>query len=124
MADQLSLGMSQKVVICCALLHEPEVLLLDEPLAGLDPRGIRTLYQTLRRRASTGASIVLSTHLLAQIGNLCDRFLILKNGQRIVYGSETDIRASLPALERDASLEEIFFEATEGGADPSLDTTG
>jgi ABC-2 type transport system ATP-binding protein len=124
MADQLSLGMSQKVVICCALLHEPEVLLLDEPLAGLDPRGIRTLHQTLKRQAGTGASIVLSTHLLAQIGNLCDRFLILKDGRRIVYGSKADIRASLPALEGDASLEEIFFEATEGGADPSLDPAG
>ncbi len=124
MADQLSLGMSQKVVICCALLHEPDVLLLDEPLTGLDPRGIRTLYRALEQRAGNGASIVLSTHLLGQIGDLCDRFLILKEGQRIVYGSRTDIRTSLPMLEGDASLEEIFFEATEGGAAASFDGTG
>lgn len=114
LADQLSLGMSQKVVMCCALLHDPEVLLLDEPLTGLDPRGIRTLYGALGRRAQAGASVVLSTHLLGQIGNLCDRFLILKEGRRLVYGSQEDLRGSLPALERDASLEEIFFEATEG----------
>jgi len=114
LADELSLGMSQKVVMCCALLHDPEVLLLDEPLTGLDPRGIRTLYRALGRRAQAGASAVLSTHLLAQIGDLCDRFLILKEGRRLVYGSRVDLRASLPTLEADASLEEIFFEATEG----------
>jgi len=114
LADELSLGMSQKVVMCCALLHEPEVLLLDEPLTGLDPRGIRTLYRALTRRAEAGAAIVLSTHLLAQIGDLCDRFLILKEGRRLVYGSRADLRTSLPALHADASLEEIFFEATEG----------
>jgi len=124
MADQLSLGMSQKVVMCCAMLHEPKVLLVDEPFTGLDPRGIRTLYRALERRARGGAAVLLSTHLLGQIGDLCDRFLILKDGQRIVYGSRTDIRASLPTLKRDASLEEIFFEATEGGTDPSLDTAG
>jgi ABC-2 type transport system ATP-binding protein len=118
LADQLSLGMSQKVVMCCALLHEPEVLLLDEPLTGLDPRGIRTLYGSLRRRAQAGASVVLSTHLLGQIGNLCDRFLILKQGRRLVYGSQADLRISLPALHGDASLEEIFFEATEGDGGP------
>ncbi|MBW2294741.1 MAG: ABC transporter ATP-binding protein [Deltaproteobacteria bacterium] len=124
MADQLSLGMSQKVVMCCALLHEPDVLLLDEPLTGLDPRGIRTLYRALEQRASNGASIVLSTHLLGQIGDLCDRFLILKEGRRIAYGSRADIHTSLPSLEGAASLEEIYFEATEGGAGTSLEETG
>lgn len=118
MADQLSLGMRQKAVTCCALLHDPEVLLLDEPLTGLDPRGIRTLYRALGRRAQAGASVVLSTHLLGQIGDLCDRFLILKEGRRLVYGSQEDLRRRLPALEGDASLEEIFFEATEGNGGP------
>jgi ABC-2 type transport system ATP-binding protein len=124
MADQLSLGMCQKVVMCCALLHEPDVLLLDEPLTGLDPRGIRTLYSALRQRADNGASIVLSTHLLGQIGELCDRFLILKEGQRIAYGSRADLHTSLPTLVGDASLEEIFFEATEGRAGAGLEDTG
>jgi ABC-2 type transport system ATP-binding protein len=121
MADQLSLGMRQKVVMCCALLHEPKVMLLDEPLTGLDPRGIRTLYRALEQRASMGASIVLSTHLLGQIGDLCDRFLILKEGRRIAYGTSEDIHTSLPTLEGTASLEEIFFEATEGGAGTGQD---
>ena len=123
-ADQLSLGMSQKVVVCCALLHQPAVLLLDEPLTGLDPRGIRTLYRALRARAAAGASVVLSTHLLGQIGDLCDRFLILKSGRRVLYGSQADIQASLPTLAGDASLEEIFFEATEGEADARLRASG
>jgi len=121
MADQLSLGMRQKVVMCCALLHDPDVLLLDEPLTGLDPRGIRTLYRALEQRASKGASIVLSTHLLGQIGELCDQFLILKEGRRIAYGSRSDIHTSLPTLDDAASLEEIFFEATEGETDASLE---
>jgi len=115
MADELSLGMSQKVVMCCAMLHAPTVVLLDEPLTGLDPRGIRTLYDALRALAEDGASIVLSTHLLGQIEDLCDRFLILAGGERVVYGSRDDLQRSLTRLEADASLEEIFFEATEGG---------
>lgn len=124
MADQLSLGMRQKVVMCCALLHDPDVLLLDEPLTGLDPRGIRTLYRALEQRASKGASIVLSTHLLGQIGELCDQFLILKEGRRIAYGSRSEIHTSLPTLDDAASLEEIFFEATEGETDASLERAG
>lgn len=115
MADQLSLGMSQKVMMCCALLHHPQVLLLDEPLTGLDPRGIRTLFSALQKCAANGASVMLSTHLLGQIGDLCDRLLIVKSGRRLFDGTKADIQARLPLLKEDASLEEIFFHATEGG---------
>lgn len=113
LADELSHGMRQKVSVCCAFLHEPLALLLDEPLTGLDPRGIRTLYNGLLRRAESGAAIILSTHLLGQIESLCNRFLILRRGRRLFYGSKQDIRAELPTLQDNASLEEIFFEATE-----------
>ncbi|MEW6746908.1 MAG: ABC transporter ATP-binding protein [Planctomycetota bacterium] len=116
MADELSHGMRQKVVVACALLHEPRALLLDEPLTGLDPRGIRTLYTALRHRAEAGAAIIISSHLLGQIERLCTRFLILRSGQQLFYGSKEEIRARLPALREDATLEEIFFEATEGNA--------
>jgi ABC-2 type transport system ATP-binding protein len=113
LAEELSRGMRQKVCVACALLHEPLVLLLDEPLTGLDPRGIRTLYAALRRRAAEGAAIVVSSHLLAQIEALCTRFLLLREGRLLLDGSKREIARRLPALRDDVSLEEIFFEATE-----------
>ena len=113
MADELSRGMRQKTALACALLHEPQALLMDEPLTGLDPRGIRTLYATLRRRAQAGAAIVLSTHLLAQIETLCTTLLILRRGRRVLGGTMAQIRAELPALSRDASLEDVFFHAVD-----------
>lgn len=113
LADELSHGMRQKVVLCCAFLHEPVALLLDEPLTGLDPRGIRTLYNALLLRARNGAAIMLSTHLLGQIEGICNRFMILRRGRRLFYGSKAEIRAELPSLKENASLEEIFFVATE-----------
>ena len=116
LAEELSRGMRQKVAVACALLHEPSALLLDEPLTGLDPRGIRTLYDALRRRAAEGAGVLLSSHLLGQIEGLCTRFLIVGEGRRLFLGSKQEIRAELGELREEASLEEIFFQATEGGA--------
>ena len=114
LADELSRGMRQKLCVACALLHEPLALLLDEPLTGLDPRGIRTLYAALRRRAAAGAAVVVSSHLLAQIEALCTRFLVLREGRLLLDGSKQELAARLPALRGEVSLEEIFFEATEG----------
>ena len=113
LADELSRGMRQKLCVACALLHEPGALLLDEPLTGLDPRGMRTLFAALRRRAAEGAAVVVSSHLLAQIEALCTRFLVLREGRLLFDGSKQQIAARLPALRGDASLEELFFEATE-----------
>jgi len=112
-ADELSRGMRQKVAIACALLHDPKAILLDEPLTGLDPKAIRNLYAALNQRAAGDAAILLSSHLLSQIEKLCTKFLILREGCRVAYGSMDEIRSQLPALQKDASLEEIFFKATE-----------
>ena len=114
MGDELSRGMRQKVAIACALLHEPRALLLDEPLTGLDPRGIRTLFDAVKKRADEGTAVILSSHLLGQIENLCTRFLIISQGVSLFSGSKEDMRLRLPSLGKDASLEEIFFEVTEG----------
>ncbi|MCE9638489.1 MAG: ABC transporter ATP-binding protein [Planctomycetes bacterium] len=122
LASELSRGMRQKVAIACALLHEPTLLMLDEPLTGLDPRGIRTLYSTLRRRAESGAAVVVSSHLLGQIEGLCSRFLILATGRKLFDGTKDGIRGQLGSLHADATLEEIFFQATEGSVPAPVST--
>jgi ABC-2 type transport system ATP-binding protein len=113
LGDELSRGMRQKVAVACALLHDPKVLLLDEPLTGLDPRGIRTLYDAVRRSAAAGAAVILSSHLLGQLEQLCTRFLIVANGAMLYDGSKDEIRAMHPSLPDGATLEDIFFHATE-----------
>lgn len=117
-SEELSRGMRQKVAIACAFLHQPKALLLDEPLTGLDPRGIRTLYAMLRREAAAGAAILLSSHLLGQIEELCGKFLILRSGQLLFQGTKAEIQTQLHLLKGDATLEDIFFQATEGGLPP------
>ena len=117
LATELSRGMRQKVALACALLHDPLVLLLDEPLAGLDPRGIRSFFAAVEGRAQRGAAVILSSHLLGQIEDLCTRFLIVHEGELLFEGSKAEIAAQLPSLRGDASLEEIFFEATEVALD-------
>ena len=116
-ASELSRGMRQKLSIAAALLHDPAALLLDEPLSGLDPRGIRSFYATVAKRAQAGAAVVLSSHWLGQIESFCTRFLILHEGRCLLRGSKSEIAAQLPALRADASLEEIFFAATTPGTD-------
>ncbi len=113
LADELSRGMRQKTAVCTALLHDPSVLMLDEPLTGLDPRAIRTLYSAIRDAAAGGAAVLMSSHLLDQIEGLCSGFVILREGRLVVAGTPDEIRAGLPELREDASLEEIFFSVTE-----------
>jgi ABC-2 type transport system ATP-binding protein len=113
MAQELSRGMRQKVAICCAYLHDPKAILFDEPLTGLDPHAIRALKGTIADRAVRGAAIVVSSHLLALVEDLCTHLLILNRGQRLFYGSLDDARAHYADLQGNASLEEVFFRATE-----------
>ncbi|MEP7325768.1 MAG: ABC transporter ATP-binding protein, partial [Gemmatimonadota bacterium] len=83
---ELSRGMRQKLAIACGLLHEPRVLLFDEPLTGLDPVGIRRTKDTILRRAREGAAVVLSSHLLHLVEELCTGVLIIGRGRRLAYG--------------------------------------
>jgi ABC-2 type transport system ATP-binding protein len=114
LADELSRGMRQKTAVCAAFLHAPSALMLDEPLTGLDPRAIRSLYGAIRDTAAEGAAVLLSSHLLGQIEGLCTSFVIVREGRLVVAGTRDEIRAGMPELRADASLEEIFFSATEG----------
>ncbi len=112
-AQQLSRGMRQKVAISCGYLHSPRAILFDEPLTGLDPRAIRTLTDTVRARAADGAAVIISSHLLALVQDLCSLLLILKQGKCLFFGPIQEARTRFEDLSSDASLEEVFFRATE-----------
>jgi ABC-2 type transport system ATP-binding protein len=111
-ASSLSRGMVQKLSLACAFLREPRVVILDEPLTGLDPRGIRNIKQSIRRRAEQGTAFLLSSHLLVLVEALCDRVLILNRGRKVAFGSLEEIRGRA-TLHDQASLEEVFFAVTE-----------
>jgi ABC-2 type transport system ATP-binding protein len=113
-AIELSRGMRQKVAICCAYLHEPELLMLDEPLTGLDPRGIRTMRDTIVERAARGTAVIVSSHLLQLVEGLCTKLLILHKGRQLFFGDFGQARVAFAGTATDASLEDVFFRATEG----------
>jgi ABC-2 type transport system ATP-binding protein len=112
-ARELSRGMRQKTAICCAYLHRPTVILFDEPLTGLDPRGIRTLKDSIRQQAAGGAAVVISSHLLSLVEDLCTDLLIVHHGRRLFHGTLEAARSEYPGLEGESSLEALFFKATE-----------
>jgi len=114
LASELSRGMRQKLAICCAYLHQPKALLFDEPLTGLDPHGIRTMKESVRQRASSGAAVVVSSHLLALVEDVCTHLLILHRGRSLFFGGVEEAKAAFSNVSENASLEEVFFRATEG----------
>jgi ABC-2 type transport system ATP-binding protein len=113
MAQELSRGMRQKVAICCAYLHQPRAILFDEPLTGLDPYAIRTLKASIGRRAAAGAAVVVSSHLLSLVEDLCTHLLILDKGRSLFSGTLDEARSRYADLQGQASLEDVFFRATE-----------
>jgi ABC-2 type transport system ATP-binding protein len=108
---ELSRGMRQKLAIACALLHDPRVLLLDEPLTGLDPAGIRRMKATIRDRARAGNAVVLSSHLLHLVEELCTRLLVVHRGRAVAHGTMEEIVAARPEL-AGLSLEDVFVALT------------
>ncbi len=111
LGSELSRGMRQKLAFCQAWLAEPAVVLLDEPLSGLDPRGIRSAKEAIRELAAAGAAVLLSSHQLELVEALATRLLILDRGRRVFDGTLADARALLVP---GGSLEDIFLAATEG----------
>jgi ABC-2 type transport system ATP-binding protein len=105
--ESYSQGMRQKVAVAAAVLHDPPLLMLDEPLIGLDPLAARELKDLLRERADAGYGVLVSTHLLDVAERLCDRVTILHHGRRLAEGSLAALRG-----ESEATLEDVFLALT------------
>lgn len=108
---ELSRGMRQKLAIACGLLHDPSVLILDEPLTGLDPGGMRRMRETISSRAANGASVILSSHLLNLVEELCTKLLVVRKGEAVAFGTIAEIIAAHPDL-AGRSLEDVFLALT------------
>lgn len=109
-ADQLiesySHGMKQRITLASALLHDPRLLIVDEPMVGLDPRGTRQIKETFRRLAGEGRTVFLSTHTLAVAAEVCDRIAIIHHGRIQVLGTQAEI------VPQGKTLEELFLDIT------------
>jgi ABC-2 type transport system ATP-binding protein len=119
---ELSRGMKQKLAIACGLLHRPTVLILDEPLTGLDPAGIRKMKATIAARAKDGAAVILSSHLLHLVEELCTRLLVIQRGKLMALGTIADIIADRPQL-AGRGLEDLFLALTGDGTPPAASDT-
>lgn len=118
---ELSRGMRQKVVIACGLVRDATTLLFDEPLTGLDPIGIRKMRETIQARARAGASILLSSHLLHLVEEVCSRVIIMDRGRKVADGAVSELAAHADLAEAGSSLEQIFLHVTGRGALPTRD---
>jgi ABC-2 type transport system ATP-binding protein len=100
-------GMKQKLALISALIHEPELMVLDEPFVGLDPKASRVVKDVMRERCARGAAVFFSTHVLEVAEKLCDKVAIIKDGRLAAHGDMDKVLG-------DSSLEEVFFELEEG----------
>jgi ABC-2 type transport system ATP-binding protein len=108
---ELSRGMKQKLAIACGLLHQPKLVIFDEPMTGLDPGGMRRMKEVMRRLSRDGVAIILSSHLLGLVEEICTHLLILKNGVKMADGTVADVHARFSGGS-ELSLEDVFFRAT------------
>jgi ABC-2 type transport system ATP-binding protein len=111
--DSYSHGMQQKASLAAALMHDPKVLVLDEPTVGLDPKSARLIKDILRQMADRGAAVFLSTHILEIAERMCDRIGIINKGELIAIGTMEELRL---LGKGEVSLEDIFLSLT-GGAE-------
>src|SRR5580700_7071171 len=112
-AGKFSLGMSQRLGIAAALLGDPGVLLLDEPINGLDPEGIRWIRNLLKNLAAQGRTVLVSSHLISEIAHTADALIVIGQGRLLAQTTVAELSA------RASSLEEAFFQLTEGVTDYS-----
>lgn len=106
---ELSRGMKQKVALACGFLHRPRAMFFDEPLTGLDPLAIRKTKNLIAAQALAGVAILISSHLLHLLEEVCSHILILKRGEKVAHDTVAGIRALHGGVDGDASLEEVFI---------------
>ena len=116
---ELSRGMRQKVVIACGLVRRATTLLFDEPLTGLDPIGIRRMRNTIVARAHAGAAILLSSHLLHLVEEVCSRVIIMDRGRKVADGTFEELASRADLATAGSSLEQIFLRVTGHDAPPT-----
>ena len=109
---ELSRGMRQKVVIACGLVRQASTLLFDEPLTGLDPVGIRRMRQTIVARAAAGACVLLSSHLLHLVEEICTRVIIMDGGRKVADGTVQELASRADLAAAGSNLEQIFMRVT------------
>ena len=108
--DSYSHGMRQKTSLAAALVHDPKVLIMDEPTVGLDPKSARLIKDIIRQMADRGAAVMLSTHILEIAQNMCDRIGIINQGKLIAAGTIEELQRA----QGESSLEDIFLSLTGG----------
>jgi ABC-2 type transport system ATP-binding protein len=109
-AENYSRGMKKKLGLMCALLHEPALVVLDEPTNGLDPHGTMVLHEMMREIAAAGRTVLFSTHLLDQAERLCTRVAVINHGQLAAEGTLAELQSRFSTC---TSLEALFFRLTE-----------
>lgn len=109
--EAYSHGMKQRLIMAAALLHDPEVIIVDEPMVGLDPAGIKMVKELFRNLAFEGVTIFMSTHSLNVAEDVCDRIGIINKGSLIVTGTIEDLRQHADVM--DAGLEQVFMRLTQ-----------
>ncbi len=109
--ESYSHGMKQRLIMCGALIHEPKVLIVDEPMIGLDPRGARLVKDIFRNQAEKGTTIFMSTHSLEVAQEVCHEVSIIQAGKIIATGTADELKAKAGI---DGNLERIFLKLTEG----------
>src|SRR5579862_2351390 len=114
--SELSRGMRQKVLIACGLVRDATTLLFDEPLTGLDPIGIRRMRETIVARARAGAAILLSSHLLHLVEEVCSRVIIMAGGKKIADGTFAELASRADLAGAGSNLEQIFMRVTGNDA--------
>jgi ABC-2 type transport system ATP-binding protein len=120
LTESYSHGMRQKLIIASALIHRPEVIVVDEPMVGLDPKGARLLKDLFRQYVNRGGTVLMSTHTLEVAETMCDRIAIMQSGRILARGTMAELREQTAS--GDASLEELFLRLTGGFHARQLDT--
>jgi ABC-2 type transport system ATP-binding protein len=119
LTESYSHGMRQKLIIASSLVHRPRVIVVDEPMVGLDPRSARLLKEIFRHFVDKGGTVLMSTHTLEIVEDMCDRVGIIRQGELVACGTMADLRSG--ASDAEAGLEELFLRLTGGHVDHDLD---